>query len=35
VIKIAGGMMDTPVVQETRDTATKLSARPPNVPKGD
>ena len=33
VIKIAGGMMDTPVTQATRDTAQKLSARPPNAPK--
>jgi len=33
VVKIAGGMMDTPVTQATRDTAPKLSARPPNAPK--
>jgi hypothetical protein len=33
VVKIAGGMMDTPVTQATRDTAQKLSARPPNAPK--
>src|SRR3989440_6513055 len=33
VVKIAGGMMDTPVTQETRETAPKLSARPPNAPK--
>jgi hypothetical protein len=35
VVKIAGGMMDTPVTQATRDTAPKLSARPPNAPKDD
>ena len=35
VVKIAGGMMDTPVTQATRDTAQKLSARPPNAPKND
>lgn len=35
VIKVAGGMMDTPVTQSTRDTAAKLSARPPNLPKDD
>ena len=33
VIKVAGGMMDTPLTQATRDTAPKLSARPPNPPK--
>ena len=33
MVKIAGGMMDTPVTQATRDTAPKLSARPPNAPK--
>jgi hypothetical protein len=35
VIKVAGGMMDTPVSQATRDAAPKLSARPPNAPKED
>jgi hypothetical protein len=35
VVKIAGGMMDTPVTQATRETAPKLSARPPNAPKDD
>ena len=33
VVKIAGGMMDTPVTEATRETAPKLSARPPNAPK--
>jgi len=33
VIKISGGMMDAPVTQATRETAPKLSARPPNAPK--
>ncbi len=33
VIKVAGGMMDTPLTQATRDTAPKLSARPPNPSK--
>jgi hypothetical protein len=33
VVKISGGMMDTPVTQATRETAPKLSARPPNAPK--
>ncbi len=32
VIKVAGGMMDTPVTQAARDTAPKLSARPPGAP---
>jgi hypothetical protein len=35
VVKIAGGMMDAPLTQATRDTAPKLSARPPNAPKDD
>jgi len=35
VVKVAGGMMDTPVTQEARATAPKLSARPPNPPKED
>ena len=35
VVKISGGMMDTPVTQATRDTAPKLSVRPPNAPKDD
>ena len=33
VVKVAGGMMDTPVTQVTRDNAPKLSARPPSAPK--
>ncbi len=33
VVKISGGMMDTPVTQATRETAPKLSARPPDAPK--
>ena len=32
VIKVAGGMMDAPVTQAARDTAAKLSARPPDTP---
>ena len=35
VVKIAGGMIDTPVTPAARDTAQKLSARPPNAPKDD
>ena len=35
VVRIVGGMMDTLVTQATRDTASKLSARPPNAPKDD
>jgi hypothetical protein len=35
VVKVAGGVMDTPVTQVTRDNAPKLSARPPNAPKND
>jgi len=35
VIKVAGGMMDTPVTQTARDKAPKLSARPPEPPKDD
>jgi hypothetical protein len=35
VIKVAGGMIGTPVTQTTRDNAPKLSARPPNAPKDD
>jgi hypothetical protein len=35
VVKVAGGMMDTPVTQVARDNAPKLSARPPNAPKND
>jgi hypothetical protein len=31
-VKIAGGMMETPLSEETRNAAPKLSARPPNVP---
>jgi len=33
VLKIAGGMMETPVAQTARESAPKLSARPPNAPK--
>src|SRR5436309_65187 len=35
VIKVAGGMMDTPMTQAARGTAPKLSARPPDAPKDD
>ena len=35
VIKVAGGMMDTPVTQSGRETAPKLSARRPDAPKDD
>src|SRR5438034_6827818 len=35
LVRISGGMMDTPVTQATRDAAPKLSARPPNAPKDD
>jgi hypothetical protein len=35
VVKVAGGMMDAPVTQVSRDNAPKLSARPPNAPKED
>ena len=35
VVKVAGGMMDTPVTQAARASAPKLSARPPNPPKED
>jgi hypothetical protein len=35
MIKVAGGMMDTPVTQTTRDTAPKFSARPLNALKDD
>src|SRR2546421_6164955 len=35
VVKISGGMMDSPLTQATRETAPKLSARPPNAPKDD
>ena len=35
VVKVAGGMMDTPVRQVARESAPKLSARPPNAPKDD
>jgi len=35
VVKIAGGMMETPLSQETRSAAPKLSARPPNPPAHD
>jgi len=33
VVKIAGGMMETPATQTARAIAPKLSARPPNAPK--
>ena len=33
MIKVAGGMMDTPLTQAAREAAPKLSARPPNPPK--
>src|SRR5438067_1995504 len=33
VVKISGGMMEAPVTQATRETAPKLSARPPGAPK--
>jgi len=33
VIKVAGGMMDAAVLQVARETAPKLSARPPNATK--
>jgi len=35
MVKISGGMMNTPANQATRETAAKLSARPPNAPKDD
>ena len=35
VVKVAGGMIDKPMTQETRARAPKLSARPPNAPKDD
>lgn len=35
VVKVAGGLMETPVTQAARATAPKLSARPPNAPKDD
>jgi hypothetical protein len=34
-VKVAGGVMDTRIVQTNRDAARKLSARPPNPPKDD
>ena len=33
LVKISGGMMEAPVTQATRETAPKLSARPPGAPK--
>ena len=33
VVKISGGTMNKPVTEEARQTAPKLSARPPNAPK--
>ncbi|PYK31958.1 MAG: hypothetical protein DME57_01695 [Verrucomicrobia bacterium] len=33
MVKVAGGIMDTPATQATRANAPKLSARPPNAPK--
>lgn len=35
VIKVAGGMIDTPTTQATRANPPKLSAPPPSVPKDD
>ena len=35
VVKVAGGMMDTPLTQGAHKVAPKLSARPPNPPKED
>ena len=35
VIKVAGGMMDTPVTQAARNNAAKLSDRPANAPRDD
>jgi hypothetical protein len=35
VIKVAGGMMDTPVRQAARNNAAKLSDRPANAPRDD
>jgi hypothetical protein len=35
VVKVAGGMMDKAMTQETRETAPKLTAPPPDAPKGD
>lgn len=35
VIKVAGGIMDTPVTPATRNQAGKLSASPSNAPKED
>ena len=35
VIKVAGGMMDTPVTQAARNNAAKLSDRPGNAPRDD
>jgi hypothetical protein len=32
VVRISGGVMNTPITQGTRDTAPKLSARPPGPP---
>src|SRR5712692_4475814 len=33
LVKISGGMVEAPVTQATRETAPKLSARPPSAPK--
>jgi hypothetical protein len=35
MIKVAGGIMDTPLTQAAREAAPKLSARPPNPPKNE
>jgi hypothetical protein len=35
VVRVAGGMMDTPLTQAAREVAPKRSARPPNAPKDD
>jgi hypothetical protein len=34
-VKVAGGMMEAPLTQESRKTAPKLSERPPNMPKSE
>lgn len=35
VVKIAGGMMETPLTQSVREAAPKLSDRPANAPKNE
>jgi len=34
-VKVAGGMIESPLKQAARDAAPKLSTRPPSVPKDD